>query len=53
MESPFKMAHDFEARVRKELETVKFRWDLYFPRYFLADVAILVAIVSFIVWFLR
>ena len=49
------MAQEFEIRTRKLLESedMRFRWDLYFPYYFLADLAILAAVITFIVWWLR
>jgi hypothetical protein len=49
------MAQDFEYRVRELLENEEmiFRWDLYFPWYFLADLGILAAIVAALVWWFR
>lgn len=50
------MAHDFEKRIRAELENedMRFLWSRYFPWYFLADLLIVAAIVvALVYWWTR
>jgi hypothetical protein len=49
MDSPFKMAYDFEKRTRESLDQ-----DMkYFPWFFLGDLVIVAAITSVLVWWWR